>query len=410
MNKKITVLGDIMCEPMMLEYGRGETGFDFSFAFEHIKGLLSEADYVIANLETPIAGEEAQFTNTLVSFNAPEAFARAVKEAGVDVVSMANNHALDRGLDGLFTTLDTLEKIGLPTTGAYRDGAAEQRIHYFTLGPTKLALIAYTTSTNYVLNRIKLEEPHERCINYLRPVDAPMMGPVPPQPYVRMIDFIEEIAGRPLQFEEKTRLKRVMGVKIAYSDDFFDSSECTAYLDHLREDFQEAKRMGADLVLFYPHTGGQFNIKSGSFSNYIVDQSVLMGFDAVLAAHSHTSQQAKYVRGVPCFYSLGNVTLSPNSFYAVKESLPEYGLAVHLYIRDKNIVGTTFSIIKIIESSQEKLTVYPVDELYGSMESSEERSALEQDVSAVYTRVTGALLDAPLIRREYSLGPIGEVQ
>jgi len=42
----------------------------------------------------------------------------------------------------------------------------------------------------------------------------------------------------------------------------------------------------------------------------------------VLAAHSHTTQRAEYLEGKPCFYSLGNVSMSPGTFYSVSSSLP----------------------------------------------------------------------------------------
>ena len=107
---KITFLGDIMCEGPLLKAAHKEDGtYDFSECFQGICGLLTEADYVIGNLETPLSGEEAGYTKTedLYSFNTPIEFAEAVKEMGMDLVLTANNHCCDRGIEGLIKTLET---------------------------------------------------------------------------------------------------------------------------------------------------------------------------------------------------------------------------------------------------------------------------------------------------------------
>ena len=75
---------------------------------------LIKYDYVIANLETPIAGEDLQYTKELYSFNSPVQFAEALKMTGVHCVTTANNHCLDRGIDGLKKTVDNLELLGYP--------------------------------------------------------------------------------------------------------------------------------------------------------------------------------------------------------------------------------------------------------------------------------------------------------
>ena len=55
---KITFLADIMCEPPVLKAAKRKGGrYDFGGVFAHEKGLISEADLVIGNLETPLAGK-----------------------------------------------------------------------------------------------------------------------------------------------------------------------------------------------------------------------------------------------------------------------------------------------------------------------------------------------------------------
>ncbi|MDU7925862.1 MAG: CapA family protein, partial [Finegoldia magna] len=92
--KKISFIGDIMCEPMLLKASKINKGYNFDGVFEYIRDFLKESDYVVANLETPIAGEQLGFTSSLFEFNAPIEFLDALKDAGINLVTTANNHSL----------------------------------------------------------------------------------------------------------------------------------------------------------------------------------------------------------------------------------------------------------------------------------------------------------------------------
>ena len=146
--KKITILGDIMVEPPFLKQAQNGDKYDFYPAMKALHSVLSDSDYVIANLETPLAGEDMVYTNRIVSFNAPDSVAEAIKKLGIDVVSTANNHCLDRGFAGLERTLRVLDEYGIAHTGTYPKGYTGERTHYFEVGDTKFALIAYAHSTN----------------------------------------------------------------------------------------------------------------------------------------------------------------------------------------------------------------------------------------------------------------------
>ncbi|HHW30642.1 MAG TPA: CapA family protein [Clostridiaceae bacterium] len=399
---KITILGDIMSEPSLLQQAKTETGYDYHFVFQPLKGLLSEADYVIGNLETPFAGEEAGYTNSLVSFNTPDALAEAMKDAGLDMVTTANNHCLDRGFEGLERTLTTLDRIGLAHTGTYAKSGTKDRIHYFTLGNTTLAAISYTYGTNYAINGVAPDGEQENCINYLRHYNAPGMSAPLPETFLATRKLVEEFAGRTLNWEETLRLKLAMKVPVPYADDIFDPEDSAIYLEKVEADYREA-RNHADLVFFFPHIGGQFNTKPGRFSVYIIDWCRKLGFDGIFAAHSHTTQKAEIQNNVPCFYCLGNVSMSPCSIYSVAETLPQYGLAAHVYVENKQLVKTTFSILKIVEDTHTPLTVVPVDELYATLTDGTEKATLIAEVSAVYERVTGRKAGQNVICREYDL-------
>jgi len=400
--KKITVIGDIMVEPPFMQQVEKDGKCDFLPSLLPLKPLLDEADYVIANLETPLAGEAAGYTNRIVSFNAPDSLADAVKALGIDAVSTCNNHCLDRGYDGLVRTLKVLDERGIAHTGTYPEDFSGDRNLYFTVGDTKCALIAYTNGTNYGINGNALEGNRSACANLCRAQNnsVPIAKPMP-QSYIDTKKFCEELMGRKMIWEEGVKLKIAMQIPVPYADELVFEEDQDAYLEKIRQDYLEARKH-ADLVFFYPHTGGQFNVQPGAYSLRLVQKSAEMGFDAVFAAHSHTSQLAQFVTGKPCFYSMGNVTMSPGTFYSVPETLPEYGLAAHLYIDENRIQKVTFSIFKMVEENGEAMRVVPVDALCAEL-SGEKKAKLIADNAAIYARVTGTPIADILPQKEYVL-------
>lgn len=147
--EKITLaaVGDVMAH-MPQVHGAWDPErqvYDFRPSFKVITPYLSRADLTIANLETVL--DDSRPYHGYPRFNSPSSLALALKEAGVDVVSTANNHALDQDETGLINTLDNLDRIGLMHTGTFR--TIEER------GPLliskegfNLACLAYTTTTN----------------------------------------------------------------------------------------------------------------------------------------------------------------------------------------------------------------------------------------------------------------------
>ena len=385
--EKITVLGDIMVEPPFMQQVAKQGAYDFKPSFAPLKAILKESDYIIGNLETPLAGEEAGYTDRIVSFNSPDTLVDALVKLGIDAVSTANNHCLDRGYEGLVRTCEVLDKYGIAHTGTYPKDFKGDRIHYFTVGDTKFALIAYTYATNATINNVYLDDSNRHCVNLLRPqFGAPSLYAGMPENYHDTLAYIEEIAGRKLIWEERIKLKIAMHIPVPTIDEFVYEEEQDEWLEKIRADYDEA-RSKADIVLFYPHAGGQFNVVPGRYTARLLEKTAAMGFDAVFAAHSHTSHKAEYLSGKPCFYSMGNVSMSPGTFYSVSSCLPEYGLAAHLYVEDKKVSKVTFSIFKMVEENGEPMRIVPVDDLYESL-SGDAAEKLLADVSAVYSRVT----------------------
>ena len=398
---KITFIGDIMVEPPFMQQVENNGRYDFKPSFSQLKTILKDSDYVIGNLETPLAGQASGYTKELVSFNSPDVLLDAMVDIGIDAVSTANNHSLDRGYEGLARTIETLDRYGIAHTGTYKEGYDGERVLYFTVGDVICALIACTFSTNYHINKNGLEGSRSNCINMIHPLTGGgrIYRLMPPE-FGETVSYVESLLGRKLIWEESTKLKRAMGMPRESVDERVPD-ELDACFAWVEEDYRKARER-ADLVFFYPHSGGQFNVEPGEYTKYLVAKSAKLGFDAVFAGHSHTTQLAEYVHGKPCFYSLGNVSMSPGTYYSVAECLPEYGLAAHMYVENKRIEKVTFSIFKMVQEEGAPMRVVPVDVLLGQLDG-ESKDALETDVAEICSRVTGREMKSTGIRREYDL-------
>lgn len=396
---RISFLGDIMCEPRMLKAAKAAHGaYDFTGVFANIKGLLRESDYVIGNLETPLAGKNAGYTRSLFSFNAPDSFAKSARDAGINLMLTANNHCLDRGIEGLKRTLQVLESNGIEHAGTF-GVAQEQGNTYFNLGNSRFAVISYTYGTNYSANHLLLSKDEKACVNLLRPQNESYYKRNSQEAKASASVKLRSRIASTLPEEWIYELRRIRKVTVnqAHADDNVIHETMRPYISKLKKDIGEARKK-ADFVLFCPHIGGQFNQHPGEFTKEVFNIALECGVDAIIASHPHVVQRAQIVHNVPCFYSLGNFCMSPNSTYLVKEGLPGYGIIAHYYVGET--LKTSFSIVKMVE--KDLLTVYPLD-VYADLCPRIELPQLLQEAEQIYNTVTGNNGGNFRILREYPL-------
>ena len=143
---RITFTGDVMCEHTRLNHFYSDGTYDFYPIFEDVVPVFKKSDYVVANLETPLAGKDMVYTERNYSFNTPEQMAEALKKSGVNLATTANNHVLDRGLVGLERTLDVLDQNGIAHTGSYREHEKSQPF-ITDIGGVRVAFLSYTYGT-----------------------------------------------------------------------------------------------------------------------------------------------------------------------------------------------------------------------------------------------------------------------
>jgi poly-gamma-glutamate synthesis protein (capsule biosynthesis protein) len=105
--------------------------------------LLRSVDLAVVNLETAIT-ERGTPAAKEYTFRAPAVALRALSAAGVDVASMANNHGLDFGLEGLEDTLTAARDTGFPLIGVGRDARAAYEPFRATVRGQRIAVIGAT--------------------------------------------------------------------------------------------------------------------------------------------------------------------------------------------------------------------------------------------------------------------------
>ncbi|MBR5900760.1 CapA family protein [bacterium] len=347
---KISFLGDILCQLPFLKAAQ-KRGNDFYTAFEGLQPLLQDSDYVVANLETPIAGEEAGYTNDIYSFNTPAEFLDALKRLKIDLYLTANNHCLDRGTKGLKSTLRELDNRQMAHTGT-----GPTRYHLTKLKDTTIAFLNYTACVNEDKWNLYGHELKDNDLNLLIDIDKYLAYRTEKRKQNIPLYTLRKKLGRAIPKSLQLKLKSALGIKQhpTYDNEPLDAVK-GIQLDQVQQNIAQAKSE-ADLVILLPHCGGQFNTKPGKLSQEIFNTLFNFGADAVIGNHPHTIQETGIHDGKPYAYSLGNVSFSPSYPFLVKESKPEVGIIFHLFIEDKKIVKTTSSMFK----STEGLDHYPI--------------------------------------------------
>ena len=281
----LVIVGNIFPHLPQIEQAHlGDGVYDFTPSFEYIAPLLQVADLAVADLETSQAGPDISYLGFsgytgFPMFNTPQELSVALREAGIDVMTLGNNHALDRGYEGLVETLNHLRGIGIRTFGAYKSQEERDTTLIIDQNGLKIAFIGYTFSTN----GIPVPEGHEYCINF--------------------------------------------------SPGFTDT---TAII----EDINQAKSSGADLIAFFPHWGEDEYAQEPQPQYYrqVAEELAAAGADLIIGGHPKFIQPLEWFfneradgteRATLAIYAQG--TFLSNQHYPANISpLVEYGLLLDI--------------------------------------------------------------------------------
>nr|WP_235714580.1 CapA family protein [Neobacillus dielmonensis] len=147
--QQVTVgaIGDVLIHSPVYQDAFNGSQYDFDQMFSSVKPLLEKTDILTANQESTLGGVELGLSG-YPTFNSPHEVADALVHTGVDIVSTANNHSLDKGEKGIRSETAYLESIGLPHVGSFQNEQDQQRLRVIEKNGIKLAFLSYTYGTN----------------------------------------------------------------------------------------------------------------------------------------------------------------------------------------------------------------------------------------------------------------------
>lgn len=387
---RISFVGDIMCELPTL-YRAKKRDYEFDDLFGQAKSVFSKSDIIIANLETVFGGERAGYSKDIYNYNSPDTFCNTLSQLGISLVSTANNHCLDRGINGLISTLDVLDQNNIRHVGTYRSKKEREQTVIFNMDGLRIAFLSYTAQTNYAINSISLNEDQEFMVGLLETPEWKKET----KAYQGIIDTIKE---KLLKRSTRIKIMKIFGKK--YNRPRVDNACFLGFREEVIEEIKKANRE-ADIVIVLLHSGGQFNDKPGRYTRKVVEGFAELGVDYVIANHPHVVQEVKEVNKSKVAFSLGNFFVSPDTVYLLNEFLPLYSIALHIDFQ-KNTSLASFSILKTIKD-QDQERVVDVYSYYNGMHSEEEKMMLKRDCELIFERVGGNKMSPFEIMPEYEI-------
>ena len=147
---RIVVAGDLMQHDEQLRSAlkADSITYDYEPMFRYVGERFRSADLAMVNLETTLSAKGPY--SGYPAFRSPAALAYALKDAGVDVAALANNHCCDAGGRGIASTVEILDEVKISHTGAFKDSVdyLVNNILYLERCGIRFALLNYTYGTN----------------------------------------------------------------------------------------------------------------------------------------------------------------------------------------------------------------------------------------------------------------------
>lgn len=148
---RLVFAGDLMQHMPQVRAARRPDGtFDYSETFRYVKPIFEEADFAMLNFETTLT-PTSRYTGYPM-FRSPAQLADAIRDIGIDVVVMANNHICDNGRTGIEYMTARFDSVGIVHTGSFIDSTRYRMNHplRFEVKGIRFALLNYTYDTNGV--------------------------------------------------------------------------------------------------------------------------------------------------------------------------------------------------------------------------------------------------------------------
>lgn len=223
---------------------------------------MQEADVMCLNNEFTYSTGGSPMEGKAYTFRAKPERVEVLKELGVDVVKLANNHVYDYGKEALLDTFSTLEEAGIAYMGAGRNLEEAMKPVYMDLDGKTVAFVAASRA--------------------------------------------EKNKMTPQATEDKP------GILRCYDTELF------------KQVIEEADA-NADFVLAYVHWGTEYSYDLEEAQLTTGKEYLDAGADVIIGAHSHCLQGMEYYEGKPIIYSLGNYWFNEKTLDTMLLDLHFYG-------------------------------------------------------------------------------------
>jgi poly-gamma-glutamate capsule biosynthesis protein CapA/YwtB (metallophosphatase superfamily) len=159
----LSAIGDVLIHDRVYNPAHiGNGKYNFVPHLKQVKPYIGEADITVANQESMIGGTEIGLSS-YPSFNSPHEVGDVLKNSGVDIVTLANNHTLDRGEDAIQSAIAHWNKIGMHYTGSYVSSEDQMKIRTIEKKGIIFSFLAYTYGTN----GIKIPDGKQYLVNLI---------------------------------------------------------------------------------------------------------------------------------------------------------------------------------------------------------------------------------------------------
>ena len=278
----IKAAGDLNVTNSVINAGVAVGGYNYTRAFMDVASTLSDADLTVLNLEGNICGEPYGSDTT----SAPRELLAGLRNAGVDLIQMANSCTINNGLIGLTSTLQSIRAAGLEPVGAFASESEFQQSKGYTITEAQGVKVAF-------------------------------------------VAFTKGLGGRGLP-AGNDNLVNILYEDYASTYDKIDRTRITSVLKAV-----EAEK--PDITIALLHWGSEYNDDISDTQKSIVNLMKKQGVDVIIGTHPHTVQAIEYdeLAGTLVAYSLGDF------FGDASRGGTNYSIILDLEITKDSSTGTT---------------------------------------------------------------------
>lgn len=278
----IKAAGDLNVTNSVINAGVAVGGYNYTRAFMDVASTLSDADLTVLNLEGNICGEPYGSDTT----SAPRELLEGLRNAGVDLIQMANSCTINNGLIGLTSTLQNIRAAGLEPVGAFASESEFQQSKGYTITEAQGVKVAF-------------------------------------------VAFTKGLGGRGLP-AGNDNLVNILYEDYASTYDKIDRTRITSVLKAV-----EAEK--PDITIALLHWGSEYNDDISDTQKSIVNLMKKQGVDVIIGTHPHTVQAIEYdeLAGTLVAYSLGDF------FGDASRGGTNYSIILDLEITKDSSTGTT---------------------------------------------------------------------